>query len=288
MPEDRAGHETYPMSRETYDIMARNVNSFLHAFPEITRKKRIKTDRAPTIVRYKHMFAQDYIASVPNNTEVDCVYLDPSWHKNDGQTHKYEQSPSDLFAYLQEIIWTPIEQKGIKVGCYVLKTRWNWLDVQQYLTTLDSHFIAAYSIEAKQLRLKLGEKGDYGQVQGLFHYMVLIHRDYKTIPSRNSQMYWDIVRNGKNIWVRKDTVVRPGRPRYAEHLDFPAIREVDPRDDNYFMVEAPPALHQHEQARSNRVDVDKVRFYEEERDGDGHDAEVYEHDDDREVKHGRR
>ena len=260
MPEDRAPHETYESSKETFDIMVQNIKNFLAEFPEITNPKKHGMDRVPTTIRYKHLHAETYINSVPRGTEVDCVYLDPSWHKAGG----YEQTPSELFDYLQTNIWGPIERRDIKVGCYVLKTRWNWLDVQKYLTMLDSKYIATYSIEAKQLRNKLGQKGEYGQVQGLFHYMILIHRDYQTIRSQNSQMYWDLVRNGETVWVKKDTVFRPVQPRYSDKLQFPAFKEADPHDDRYFMVTPPPALQQHHRAESTRVDVDKKRYYEEE------------------------
>lgn len=259
MPEDMPVHETYDASKETFDIMVGNIKSFLAAFPEITNPKQHGVDRIPTTIRYKHLHAETYINSVPEGTEVDCVYLDPSWHKAGG----YEQTPSELFAYLQTHIWGPIERRGIKVGCYMLKTRWNWMDVQQYLTALDSKYMATYSVEAKQLRNKLGQKGDYGQVQGLFHYMILIKREYKTIHSRNSQMYWDIVRNGEKVWVRRDTVFRPVHPRYSDRLHFPVFKEANPHDAGYFEVTPPKALQQHHRAESTREDVEKRRYYEE-------------------------
>lgn len=256
MAEERATNPEYENSKEAFDIMVSNVKNFLTLFPEITRAGE---GRIPTSVRYKHLHAQTYIMSVPDGTEVDCVYLDPSWHKEDVRLHKYEQTPAELFAYLDHLIWTPIARKNIKVGCYVLKTRWNWLEVQKYLTELDSKFIATYSIEAKQLRVQLGERGDFGQVQGLFHYMVLIHRDYRTIPARNSQMYWDIVRNGERVWVRKDSVVTPNRPRYSAQPRFSVFTEKDPHDDNYFAVTPPKAMKQKSRAVGEKDFTEKVR-----------------------------
>jgi hypothetical protein len=256
MPEERATNPEYEDSKGAYDIMVKNVKNFLNLYPEITKGGE---HRIPTSIRFKHLHAQTYIMSVPDGTEVDCVYLDPSWHKEDVVAHKYEQTPAELFTYLDHLIWTPIARKNIKVGCYVLKTRWNWLEVQKYLTELDSKFIATYSIEAKQLRVELGARGDYGQVQGLFHYMVLIHRDYKTIPARNSQMYWDIVRNGERVWVRKDSVVAPNRPRYSSQPRFSVFTEKNPHDESYFEVTPPKALKQKSRAVGEKDFSEKVR-----------------------------
>ncbi len=193
-------------------------------------------------VKCKHKLAENFITSVDRNTEVDIVYLDPSWDDDQDIGGKVvygrEMHPNELFARLEELIWNPIKRKGIKVGCYVIKTRWNWLKVEEYLSAVNSEFIATYSVRAKPLRPNLhGMKADtYEGSRGVYYYMVLTHREYKTIDVVPSQMYWDIVRNGKPVWVKRDTCVGLIKPVYSNHRQYPEWTENDPGNDAYMMI----------------------------------------------------
>jgi hypothetical protein len=263
VPDDQSS-EQYQESLKEFFVMQDNIMSVANAFPELNVKIRSDERRnlaAPMLsagatrdgVRYtipvkcKHKHAQTFIGSVARGTEVDLVYLDPSWD-DDYATERtigmreYELSPEELFKRLQKIIWGPIEERGIKVGCYVIKTRWDWLKVQSYLPSINSKFIATYSIKAQQLSQHPGKPGPYGQQKGIFHYMILVHRDYQTITAETDQMYWDIVRNGQPIWVKKDTFAKVIKPVYSDYLHLPEFKEKEPvNGSEYIYIMPPPA-----------------------------------------------
>jgi hypothetical protein len=79
-------------------------------------------------------------------------------------------------------------------------------------------------------------KDQFQGSKGVYYYMVLTHRQYKTIDFQPSQMYWDIVRNGTPVWVKKDTMVKVLRPNYSNHVAFPVFTETDPRDTDYVQI----------------------------------------------------
>jgi hypothetical protein len=265
MPDDR-DESQYTASLQEFNTMERNIRSFVQAFPEMKIIIRSSMDQnmlgageeeedeevpagldIPPTVKCKHLHAERFIDSQKEGTEVDMIYLDPSWdddyEESAEASRRFELTPTELFQRLETIIWGPIKRKKIKVGCYVIKTRWNWLKVQQYLPTINSEFIATYSIRAQPFRRQVGAPGPYGQKGGVFHYMVLVHREYQTIAARNNQMYWDIVREGKPVWVKRDTVVHPVRPVYSNQINNPVFVEADPHDlVGYFMVQPPPPL----------------------------------------------
>ena len=256
--------EQYHASLQEFQIMQENIMAVARAFPELRVNLRSTEEllTAPPLaagegqetrhtipVKCKHKHAETFIMSCPDGTEVDMIYLDPSWDddfatEGEAAMRKYELSPKELFDRLEKIVWGPIERKQIKVGCYVIKTRWDWLKVQEYLPSINSKFIATYSVKAQQFAAHVGRPGPYGQKQGVFHYMVLVHRDYQTITAENDQMYWDIVRNGQPVWVKKDTFAQVVKPVYSDHLHNPQFTETDPHNSSeYIHIIPPPALH---------------------------------------------
>jgi len=251
---------TIHASREDYQVMVNNILSFAKAFPHLNIRVVAPENRTqpavitrfdgllPTTVDCAHMNAQQFIESVEDGTEVDFVYMDPSWDDDyeigSGEARKFELSPKELFDRLENVIWGPIRRKRIKVGCYVIKTRWNWLKVQEYLPTINSEFIATYSVNCQQFRKHAGPPGLYGERRGVFHYMILVHRDYQTISTKNDDLYVDIVQEGKPVWVRKSTVIRETMPAYTKQVKTPIFVEQDPNDEeHYFKVQPPPPLH---------------------------------------------
>lgn len=265
IPDDRDPAQ-YAASLEEFNVMEKNIRSFVKAFPELGIIVRSSVadqhtlaageeggdglasgTQIPPTVKCKHLHAETFIMSQTDGTEVDMIYLDPSWDDDYDEStesaRRFELTPTELFKRLEDIIWGPIKLKNIKVGCYVIKTRWNWLKVQEYLPKINSEFIATYSVKAQPFRQKVGAPGPYGQKQGVFHYMILVHREYQTIAAHNNQMYWDIVRNGQPVWVKQSTVVRPVRPVYSNQINNPVFVESDPHNpEEYFLVEPPTSL----------------------------------------------
>jgi hypothetical protein len=204
-----------------------------------------------TVVKCKHKLAETFLMSVPDNSEVDIIYLDPSWdddHDMGGtDVNKFELEPTELFQRLENIIWGPVRRRNIKVGCYVIKTRWNWLKVQSYMQRVNTEFIAEYSVRAQPFRPHAGKPGKFGERQGVFHYMILTHKQYKTVSLNNSQMYWDIVYNNQPVWVEKNSVVGVVHPPYSSQNYFSSIRETDPHDTGrFFRIDPPPPLRNRE------------------------------------------
>ena len=241
--------DEYDQSVREYNVMCENIKDFVHTVkldaridieggrPEDSQRKR------RTLVKCKHKLAENFIMSQTSKPEVDIVYLDPSWdddHDSGGNTaNGRELTPSELFARLERIIWAPIRTMGIKVGCYVIKTRWNWLEVQKYMDTIDSEFQAVYSVRTHPFRPDptTPRPEGYGGIQGVYHYMILTHKEYKTVDVNNSQMYWDIVRDKVPVWIKKSTCVGVTRPVYSNHTPFPEMTESRPQNEgDYIMI----------------------------------------------------
>ena len=234
----------YDDSLREYGVMCDNIKDFLRA-TMIDARLDIEGEpdalpagaqRRHVHVKCKHKLAQNFIMSQTEHSEVDIVYLDPSWdddHDTGGNSARgREMTPEQLFGQLKRLIWDPIAYRKIKVGCYVIKTRWNWLRVQQYMNEVDSEFIAQYSVRTQPFRPNANQYApeQYGGVRGVYHYMILTHREYKTIELENSQMYWDIVRNSVPVWVKKSTCVGVIKPMYSSHTQFPDYTERQPSD----------------------------------------------------------
>lgn len=236
-------------SKREYDVMCSNIKDFVRA---AKMDALVSVEGEPVLsdgktqrrvhIKCKHKLAETFIMSVPQDTEVDIVHLDPSWdddHDIGGKvSYGREMTPHELFYRLEKLIWTPIRLKNIKVGCYVIKTRWNLLKIEQYLEEVKSQFIATYSLKAKPFRPNLDgmPKDKFDGSKGAYYYMVLTHRDYKTIDYQPSQMYWDIIRNGTPVWVKRSTMVGLIRPGYSANTAFPEWTESNPHSEEYVMI----------------------------------------------------
>ena len=253
VPDDeRHGTENMQASEREYRTMCENVKDFLkstsldalldvagehNALPEGPATRRMH-------VKCKHLLAENFIMSSPNK-EVDIIYLDPSWDDDrDSGGHTAggaEMAPEQLFDQLRRLIWDPIKRQNIKVGCYVIKTRWNWKKIEQYMEDVNTEFVAKFSVRTHPFRPD--ERGlqpdEYGGVRGVYHYMILTHKEYKTIELENSQMYWDIVRNNVPVWVKRSTCVGIIKPLYSDHAKFPVYTETEPANSRgYFKINA--------------------------------------------------
>ena len=247
VPDQERDRGLYDASLHEYKVMCDNVKDFLRAVPDVNASLHVDgespgSETKRTLIKCKHALAEDFIMSNKVGTEVDCVYLDPSWdddHDAGGDSMRgQEMTPSQLFERLDRLIWQPMKIKNIKVGCYVIKTRWNWLKVQQYMAATGSEFEAMYSVRTQPFRPNVENMrpGPNGEVQGVYHYMILTHREYKTINMKNSQMYWDIVRNNVPVWVKRSTCVGVAKPVYSDHAQFPDVTHDDPHNAGYFEV----------------------------------------------------
>jgi hypothetical protein len=254
IPDTDRDDARFQASLAEYKVMCNNVQGFLRSVPGINASMRAEHMDHPvpfgegtrTVIKCKHKLAETFLMSIDAhaNAEVDCIYLDPSWdddHDIGGNSMRgAEMTPKQLFERLETLIWGPIRRKNIKVGCYVIKTRWNWLRVQQYMDTVTTEFLALYSIRTQPFRPDVGrlKHEEFGGVQGVYHYMVLIHKEYKTVNLKNSQLYWDLVRNGRPVWVKRDSVVGMTKPAYSSHTSFPEYTEHDPHNaGEYFIVQ---------------------------------------------------
>jgi hypothetical protein len=111
------------------------------------------------------------------------------------------------------------------VDCYVIKTRWDWMMVQEDLGAINGDYHAVYSIKAQQFRdhIKKTDVKAHGEVKGVFHYMVLAHDDYKLVVHKRSSLYQNLVRKNHRVYVESDSVVKPFKPRYADKLTMPIV-----------------------------------------------------------------
>ena len=260
----------YDKSMEDFKVLQGNVEAFFKAYPELRGDPSNKWARmdgtVATNVKLKHTHAHTFILSCPEGSEVDMVYLDPSWDDEQKpgskDERKYEMEPKELFDHLEEMIWGPIRARKIMVGCYVIKTRWSWLKVQEYLPKINNEFMAMYSVRVQPFRSKLDNVGKYGEVKGVYHFMVLVHKQYKTVNVRNGQLYDDIVRNGTPVWVKRNTVIKVHKPQYSNHLGTPEFTEKDPHnEEEYFFVKPPPPKRPGERVTEERGSSKKRSSY---------------------------
>lgn len=239
-------------SEHEYRVMCDNMKDFLRATRidarldiegEVNALQTHERERR-VHVKCKHKLAESFIMS-GRDKEVDIIYLDPSWDDDRDSggrgARRAEMNPTDLFRQLDRLIWQPIQRQNIKVGCYVIKTRWNWLRIQQYMEKVNSEFTAMYSVRTQPFRPNVDQltPDENGGVRGVYHYMILTHKQHKTIQLDNSQLYWDIVRNSVPVWVKKSTCVGLIQPLYSNHTQFPEYTETDPHDaEQYFKIDA--------------------------------------------------
>lgn len=211
----------------------------------------------------------DPITHQRGKKHVNMVYLDPSWDKafyqaveteerrgrdyekdeseedENGEKYvpniveEYESTPEELFHYLKSQVWDPIRENNIHVDVYLLKTRWEWSRVQKQLELVNSEYYIPYSIQAVPFRENLeGEHaGKYGEIAGQFHWITMIHKNYRTIYDRRTKWYMDLIRHGKKVYVDERTTIQPFHPRYTDHIRFPTV--YDEPHEHCFEV-APP------------------------------------------------
>lgn len=220
-------------------------------------------------VRVEYTTAKDFIrrANPPDpvthkrdQKHVNMVYLDPSWDKafyqaveteedrlrrahdeveedENGERYtpntveEYESTPEELFHYLKSQVWDPMRENNIHVDVYLLKTRWEWSRVQRQLEQVNSEYYIPYSIQAVPFRENLeGEHaGKYGEIAGQFHWITMIHKNYRTIYDRRTKWYMDLIRHGRKVYVDERTTIKPFHPRYTDHIRFPTVYE-EPHD----------------------------------------------------------
>jgi len=228
------GGDSADSQREEFNILEHNMRNFKDKFPELQSiphfclKTECKTFiTSPEFEKYR-------------DSRVHLVYLDPSWDYDDEVPNsRFELTPGKLFKNLERTVWTPMRNANIKVDCYILKTRWSWSKVSQYLEGLSSDYHAVYSIKAQPFRdhIDPSQVGEFGDVKGVYHYMVLVHSDYKELVAQRSEWYMDLIRKGKRVYVDKRTVARPFQPRYTDNLVFPRTYE---KPNQYTFTVTPP------------------------------------------------
>ena len=242
-----------------------NIRSFCRCFEEYHEAfDEDNPGRVGKRVRVEYTTAKDFIrrANPPDpvthkreSKHVNMVYLDPSWDKafyqaveteerrrahdtdddedENGEKYipntveEYESTPEELFHYLKSQVWDPMRENNIHVDVYLLKTRWEWSRVQKQLEMVNSEYYIPYSIQAVPFRENLeGEHaGRYGEISGQFHWITMIHKNYRTIYDRRTKWYMDLIRHGKKVYVDERTTIRPFHPRYTDHIRFPTVYE---------------------------------------------------------------
>lgn len=275
------------------NALIHNINSFCKCFEEY-RDAFDPQDpgAAHKRVRVEYTTARDYINRsnpIDRSTgkrprlHVNMVYLDPSWDKafyqaveteghkkarddqeDEGEeeekyvpniVEEYESTPEELFHYLQAQVWGPIKENNIHVDVYLLKTRWEWSHVQKQLEQVNSDYYIPYSIQAVPFQEHLaGPAGKYGEIKGQFHWITMIHKNYRTIYDRRTKWYMDLIRKGKKVYVDERTIIKPFHPRYTDHLQFPTVYET-PHEHCFEVAPPPPAKGKREQAGGPKVRI---------------------------------
>ena len=225
------------ISRES-KALVHNIQAFCACFEEYANALRPSREGLNDArVQIHHTTAKNFIEQANPSKEplsIDMAFLDPSWDKaydadeqpqGGQQPSEYEISPTELFGYLDRHIWQPLRRNRITVDIFVIKTRWEWSRVQQELERINSEYLTLYSIQCIQFAeyLDTTQVGQYGEIRGQYHYMILKHKEYQVKQDTRSQWYFDLIRKGKRIYVDERTTVKPFKPRYSDHLRYPTV-----------------------------------------------------------------
>lgn len=232
------GNET---QEEEWTALRHNLDEVRLAFKELQPySDGVKTD-AP-IVETIMKDAKEFLMELPMESSIDILYLDPSW--NIGNNSKYELDPRGLVAYLDHNVIVPLKERNIQPKCIVFKTRWASTILMPFMNLLNTDYHSMYSIEATPFREYVDEERfkKTGEIEGRFHWIIIVHNELKNIVWQKSKLFMDVVRRGARVIIRKKDLLHPYIPEYARKRVIPNVQDHEDGDET-FVVEGVPFVH---------------------------------------------
>lgn len=222
--------------KKQFDVMEQNIDNFVKLFDVLNKDV---DPKAPEIFK-ENKDSREFLKNIDD--VIDILYLDPNWFMGGGG-EQTERDPESLMKHLREFAIAPLYKKGRMPTCIVLKTRWTaelvWKFAKDYV---GAKFYPKYTVEATPFRRNVDEAKALinGEVKGRFFWSVLVSQEPKTIHWRKSDAYDRIFNDRKDFYVRKDTLVEPIVPSYAEGTRTPDISYVPYRDEDQIHIKVPP------------------------------------------------
>lgn len=223
-----------------YNTLKRNIENMRRLFPEFQ-------DADAPEIRNENMDCKIFLEGLDLHFNIDILYLDPNWANG---WSKSERTPTEMISYLKESVFDPLNKRKIEPKCIIFKTRWGHENLRALMKELSPNYHPMYSIEATPFREKVDEVKfeETGEVHGRFHWVVIVHNELKTIHWKRSQVYMDLLRNGKDVTVAKADFIRPHIPLYSNNIRIPRKRE---RSDNAETITVIAPKHSQTRATKN-------------------------------------
>lgn len=209
------------LQEREWNTLNHNLRNLRNAFEELRPPPEGETNDAPVVVTTM-MDCKEYIMQMPMGTRVDLLNLDPNWSIS--AKSKYELTPEGLIHYINSKVIAPLNEREIKPKCIVFKTRWASTILEPFMRLLTKDYHCTYSVEATPFREHVDEVRNRlaGEVEGRFHWMIIVHNALKEVVWRKSKLYMDVVRRKRSVIVKKKDLLRPKIPLYADRVILPA------------------------------------------------------------------
>lgn len=222
-----------------YSLLTNNMTNMISRFPELDPQI---TPGAP-VLHMRNMDCREFLSGLPQNFHVDILYLDPNWIKG-GPEDESERTPEEMVDYIKEFVIDPMTARGIYPKCIVYKTRYLAEVLWPVMQILSPDYHPMYSIEAQPFRSKVDEQQfqQKGAVKGRFHWVVIVHNELRTEHWHKSQVYKDLLMNGKDVLILKKDRIGPNHPMYTARYRKPVESDIRDDEEETFLVKAPKRL----------------------------------------------
>lgn len=209
------------LQEREWNALNHNLRNLRNAFDELRPPPEGETNDAPVVITTM-MDCSEYIMQMPIGTRVDLLNLDPNWSIS--AKSKYELTPEGLIHYINSKVLAPLKAREIQPKCIVFKTRWASTILEPFMRLLTKDYHCTYSVEATPFREQVDEVRNRlaGEVEGRFHWMVIVHDALKQVVWRKSKLYMDVVRRKRSVIVKKKDLLHPKTPLYADRMVLPA------------------------------------------------------------------
>lgn len=218
-----------------YSILEKNMKAMVKSFKLLDPEQ---TPGAPEL-HTRNMDCREFLLGLEVGFHVDILYLDPNWVKG-GADNEVERTPEEMVDYIREFVIEPLTARQIFPKCIVYKTRYLTEMLWPVMKVLSPDYHPMYSIEAQPFRTAVDEAQfkTTGAVKGRFHWAVIVHNELRTEHWHKSQVYKDLLFNGKDVLIAKEDLIGPNQPMYTKRYRKPVEADrADGRDT--ILVRAP-------------------------------------------------
>jgi hypothetical protein len=218
-----------------WETVNHNISRLQQAFPELTPPAIGEKNAAPVVVIEK-IDCAEYIMGMAEGSRVDLLYLDPNWSIS--IRSQYELTPQGLVQYLDTKVFAPLRARNITPHCIVFKTRWASTILEPFMRLLTSDYHCTTSIEATPFREHVDESRntENGEIEGRFHWMIIVNEKIKQLVWKKTRLYMDIVRKNRSVIINGNDCLHLKKPLYSKQERVP-VEQSEEIEGETFVVE---------------------------------------------------